>query len=279
MLYLVGLGLADERDISVKGLEIVKRCDHVVLENYTSILHCGVERLESFYGKKVDVADRESVESCAEKILDLAVSSDVAFLVVGDPFGATTHSDLLMRAHRRGIRVKTIHNASIMNAIGSCGLQLYQFGQTVSICFWTDKWRPDSFYLKIAENRAIGLHTLCLLDIKVKEASEENIIKGKANVYEPPRFMTVNQAIQQLLEIEEYKKMSVCAADTLVIGAARIGADDELIVCGNAGNLVNHDFGAPLHSLIIPSSKLHEIEVEVLKEKFALSKHDSLFIN
>ena len=38
MLYLVGLGLADETDITVKGLEIVKKAERVYLEAYTSIL-------------------------------------------------------------------------------------------------------------------------------------------------------------------------------------------------------------------------------------------------
>ena len=45
MLYLVGLGLADERDITVKGLEIVKRADRVYLEAYTSILLVDKETL------------------------------------------------------------------------------------------------------------------------------------------------------------------------------------------------------------------------------------------
>lgn len=38
MLYIIGLGLADEKDISVKGLEIVKNADRVYLEAYTAIL-------------------------------------------------------------------------------------------------------------------------------------------------------------------------------------------------------------------------------------------------
>ncbi len=49
---------------------------------------------------------------------------DVAFLVVGDPFGATTHTDLQLRARERGIQVEVIHNASVMNAVGICGLQV-----------------------------------------------------------------------------------------------------------------------------------------------------------
>ena len=82
---------------------------------------------------------------------------------MGKPFRATTHTDLVIRARELDIPVQVIHNASIMNAIGACGLQLYNFGQTISIVFFTDTWRPDSFYDRIKENRALGLHTLCLL--------------------------------------------------------------------------------------------------------------------
>jgi diphthine methyl ester synthase len=87
MLYLIGLGLADEKDITVRGLEAIKRCEKVYLESYTSILHVPRDKLESFYSKAIIVADRESVESAADDILRDASSLDVAFLVVGDPFG------------------------------------------------------------------------------------------------------------------------------------------------------------------------------------------------
>lgn len=45
MLYLVGLGLADEKDISVRGLEVVKSAERVYLEAYTSILLVDKEKL------------------------------------------------------------------------------------------------------------------------------------------------------------------------------------------------------------------------------------------
>lgn len=45
MLYLVGLGLADETDITVKGLEAVKKAERVYLEAYTSILLVEKEKL------------------------------------------------------------------------------------------------------------------------------------------------------------------------------------------------------------------------------------------
>ena len=38
VFYLVGLGLGSESDITVKGLEIVKKCKTVLLESYTAIL-------------------------------------------------------------------------------------------------------------------------------------------------------------------------------------------------------------------------------------------------
>ena len=90
------------------------------------------ERLEALYGREVILADRNLVESEADVILEDADTEDVAFCVVGDPFGATTHTDLQLRAAERGIKVETVHNASIMNAIGCCGLQLYRFGQVCS---------------------------------------------------------------------------------------------------------------------------------------------------
>jgi len=47
MLYLIGLGLSDETDITVKGLSIVKQCSRVYLEAYTSILLVDKETLVS----------------------------------------------------------------------------------------------------------------------------------------------------------------------------------------------------------------------------------------
>ena len=87
MLYLIGLGLADEQDITIRGFNAVKKCSRVYLEAYTSILHIPKERLEAFYSKSIVLADREMVETQADEILHNAQNEDVAFLVVGDPFG------------------------------------------------------------------------------------------------------------------------------------------------------------------------------------------------
>ena len=64
--------------------------------------------------------------------------------VVGDPYGATTHSDLVIRAQDLGIEVNVIHNASIINAVGANGLSLYNYGQASMIPL---KLRANSQFL------------------------------------------------------------------------------------------------------------------------------------
>lgn len=277
MLYIVGLGLADERDITVKGLEAVKSSERVYLESYTSILMVDKKQLEDFYGKEVTIAYRETVESHSDDILKDADKINVSLLVVGDPYGATTHTDLVIRAHELGIPVKTIHNASIMNAVGATGLQLYSFGQTVSIVFFTESWRPDSFYDRIKENADIGLHTLCLLDIKVREQTVENMVRNLP-IYEPPRYMTVNQAVEQLLEVEQTRNLGVCGEDALAVGVSRLGSDDQVIRAGTLKQLLTADFGNPLHSLVLVGSRLHLLEAEVLREHAVDLDHLNLIL-
>ncbi|CAD7954341.1 unnamed protein product [Amoebophrya sp. A120] len=156
--------------------------------------------------KQILLADRELVESGKEILDKVEQGKKVAFLVVGDALCATTHTDLILRCKEKKLRYEVVHNASIMNAISSCGLQLYRFGETVSLPFWQNSWRPESFYDKIIANRRMNLHTLCLLDIQVKERSMLNMKRGIFNVFEPPRYMTVGQALEQLVEIARNRK-------------------------------------------------------------------------
>eukprot|EP01095_Lingulamoeba_sp_RSL-Kostka_P012171 TRINITY_DN477_c3_g1_i1.p2 TRINITY_DN477_c3_g1~~TRINITY_DN477_c3_g1_i1.p2 ORF type:complete len:318 (+),score=137.12 TRINITY_DN477_c3_g1_i1:52-1005(+) len=271
-LYFIGLGLGDEKDITVKGLEIVKKCDRLYLEAYTSILGVKKEKLEEFYEKEIIEADRDLVEQEAERILDDSKEMDVAFLVVGDVFGATTHTDLMLRAKKLGIEVQVVHNASIINAVSACGLQLYKFGEVVSIVFFTDSWKPDSFYDKIKSNLDNGLHTLCLLDIKVKEQSIENMLRNR-KIYEPPRYMTVNQCVSQLLEIESIRKEGLFSEDSMGCGLARIGQPTQKIVGGTFKQLLEVDFGEPLHSFIVVGDT-HFLEDEIFGY-YCLPKKDN----
>jgi diphthine synthase len=247
-LYMIGLGLNDEKDISIKGLEAIKKCNHIFLENYTSGLNVTLDKLEKFYCKKIIPTNRELVENNAEEILTGAVYDDVAFLVVGDVFSATTHADLFLRAKEKKIVVKVIHNTSIMTAIGVVGLELYKYGKTTSMPFFEKSFKPQTPYDVIKMNLKNGLHTLVLLDIKKEQK----------------RYMTINQAITQILVIEKERKQKVLTQNTKVIGCARIGTESQMIKYGTVSELLNYDFGDPLHCLIIPG-KLHFIEDEMLK--------------
>ncbi len=75
--------------------------------------------------------------------------------------------------------------------------------------------------------------------------------------------MTLNEAIQSLLDIEEKRKESVFTASTPCIGCARLGGPDMKIRSGTATELLSEDFGSPLHCLIIPGN-LHFVEEEAL---------------
>ena len=63
VLYMIGLGLSDEKDITVKGLEAVKKSQKVYLEMYTAILMISKDKLSAFFEKDVIEADRNFVES------------------------------------------------------------------------------------------------------------------------------------------------------------------------------------------------------------------------
>ena len=267
VLYLIGLGLSNEKDITIKGLEYIKESEYVYMEYYTSILGVDKNTLENFYGKEIILADREMIENDFDKeILEKAKNKKVSLLVVGDPLSATTHMDLYIRCINENVKVIVVNNASILNSIGVTGLSLYKFGQTVSIPFFTQKWRPYSFYDKICLNYKNDLHTLLLLDIIVKEISEENLAKGK-KIYEKPRFMSVNVALEQLLEASkncennEYKNM--INEENLCYGVARIGSEDQIIYAGEIKNIIKKDFGKPLHSVVICGKNLSSIEKEV----------------
>uniref|UniRef100_A0A8C9HFW6 diphthine methyl ester synthase n=1 Tax=Piliocolobus tephrosceles TaxID=591936 RepID=A0A8C9HFW6_9PRIM len=261
VLYIIGLGLGDELDISVKGKKIIDKSDVVYLEAYTSILFVSKNKLEEYYKKTIHEVDRDFAEENCDIILEQALKNKVCFLVVGDPLCATTHHDIILRAKQKKITVKIIHNASIMTAIAESGMQLYNFGQTVSIPYFENNYKPTSFYDKIKTNLNNNFHTLCLLDIKIKERTIENIMKNK-KIYKPPSFMTINEAIEQLIYCEEIHKQNVITEKTLGIAIVRIGTDDQQIISGNLFKLKSLQYNQPLHSLIICANTLHDIEKE-----------------
>ncbi len=232
MLTLIGLGLNDEKDISIKGLEIVKNADIVYLENYTSSLQCSKQALDKFYGKEIQLLEREVLED-ATAILSQAAYNNIVLLIVGDVFSATTHISLFQEAKQKGIEVKVVHNASVLNAIGITGLELYKFGKTTSIPFH----KSETPYKVIKEN--FPLHTLCLLDLVPSE----------------------NKFMEALEGIEKLKKAGF-DTNTKVVVCAQLGSDNTTILYTEAKNVkLLNKFP---QCLIIPG-ELHFMEKEMLE--------------
>ncbi|MBI3051630.1 diphthine synthase [Candidatus Woesearchaeota archaeon] len=246
-LHLIGIGLNYEKDISVRGLEIVKKCDLIYLETYSSVLACSLADLEKFYGKKIIPAGRELVEQ-SDEIVDNAIKKEVALLVIGDPLSATTHIDIMLRARKKGVLFNVINNASILTSVGIAGLQIYKFGKTSSVPFPDMHFQPVTAYEVVKQNRILGLHTMLILDLRPAEN----------------KFMTVNQAIEILLGIERHRQEQLFTEDTLCVGCARIGRGDFFIKAGSAKDLLSVDFGSPPHCLLVPG-ELHFIEEEALE--------------
>jgi diphthine synthase len=247
-VVFVGVGLHDEGGISLKGLEEVKSADSVFIELYTSLLPgFSVKQFESVAGKALRVVSRKELEEeNGEVVLRAAERGKAVLLVPGDPFVATTHIALRIAAEKRGIKTRVVHGASIISAaVGLSGLHNYKFGKSVTIPF------PENFsetpYMVVAQNKGLGLHTLCLLDINVEEG----------------RCLSIKEALEMLLKIEEKRKMGVVNGGTLAVGVARAGSPNPTVKAGVVKELLGYDFGGPPYSLIFPGN-LHFMEAEAL---------------
>ncbi len=248
MLYFVGLGLYSEDDISFKGFNALKSVDCIYAEFYTAKLMGGnidnlINKLEVPFItlKREDVEDRNVV-------IEEALTKDIAFVVAGDPLMATTHTELYVEAVNKGVETRIIHGSSIFSAApGLTGLQAYKFGKTTTVPFPDENFFPHSPYDVIKSNKELGLHTLVLLDIQAHK----------------DRFMTINQALDYLLKVESQRDENVFTNDTIVVGLARAGSEKPLVKGGTVEDILNFDFGGPLHCLIVPGD-LHFVEAEAL---------------
>lgn len=245
-LHLIGLGLHDPRSITVRGLEAVRAADVVYAEFYTAIMSGTPAELEAFLGKPVQVLDRLGVEKGGPKLLEEARTKEVALLVAGDPMAATTHADLLVRFRQAGVPFHIVHAPSIFSAApGLLGLQHYKFGRATTLVRPEKGWSPTSPFDAIAENHARGLHTLVLLDIKSDLGY----------------FMTANEGLSILLDLAQRTGNPWFGPRMQVGVVARAGSESPGVATGTVEDLERHDFGPPLHCLVVPGA-LQVVEQE-----------------
>ena len=247
-LTFIGLGLHDEKDVSLKGLEIIKESDKVYAEFYTAkLVGTTVEKLEEVFEKKITVLNREQTEK-GDIIIDSALDQNVVFLIAGDSMTATTHVDLRIRAINKGIKTRVVHASSVVTAVsGILGLQNYKFGRTTTLAYPEGDYFPTSPYDVIRDNKKMGLHTMVLLDIQADKK----------------RYMTANEAMNLLIEMEDIKKEKVLTKDSIVCVVARAGSEEPVVRAGTIDDLKKIEFGSPLHTIVIPG-KLHFMEIEAL---------------
>ena len=253
MLTFVGLGLYDERSITVEGRDVLGAVDRAFAEFYTSrLVGATVEELESHHDVDIEVRDRAGVERNPEPILDAAEAGDVAFLTAGDTMISTTHVDLRLRAMGRGVDTRVVHGVSAQSAAsGLTGLQNYRFGKAVTLPFPYDRdgraggGVPDGYEVpasvvdSVEANLERGLHTLVYLDIKADR----------------DEYMTADVAAAMLAEGWE---------DRLGVAVARAGSPDPVVAADRLSALADRDFGDPLHLLVLPGD-LHHVEADALR--------------
>jgi len=239
----IGLGLNDERGLTIEGLEEARRSSNVFAEFYTNTMP-GLDRgkLELLIGKKVIVLYRVQLEDEeAKPIVEAARKGKVAFLVPGDPMIATTHISIRLELAKKGIPSSIIHGPSVTSAVcGATGLQSYKFGKSITLP--REPGVPGSLLDTVRDNKTRGLHTLLLLDVRPEMAQQ----------------LTVGEAAAKLLAADP------ALGSLMGIGVARIGSGDQFVLSAKLGKLQNQDFGRTPHCLVIPG-RLHFMEVEALK--------------
>ncbi|MEM3255160.1 MAG: diphthine synthase [Candidatus Micrarchaeaceae archaeon] len=251
MLFLAGLGL-DIKDLSVKALERLKSADEILFDSYTSTISSAyLEFLEKETQKMIKRVGRSALEEGVANTIAAAKSKDIAIIVPGDPLIATTHHTILDAARRMNINYEIIHAPSVFSAaIGESGLDIYKFGPTTTVPFWSENYKPISFIDTIKKNIENGEHTLVLLDINPKTG-------------EP---MDIETAIALLLRAESDKGYSIISQAKLLI-LANLGRPGQKIayVETKAISKLASDLKRKTISIIIPA-KTNFAEDEALNK-------------
>jgi len=252
VVTFIGLGLNDERGLTIEGLEEARRSSNVFAEFYTNIMP-GLDRkkLELLLGKRIVELSRVQLEDEGGKqIVEAVERGRVAFLVPGDPMIATTHVSIRLELAKKGVPSRIIHGPSITSAVcGATGLQSYKFGKSVTLPH--ESGVPASVLDTLHDNGKRGLHTLMLLDVRPEQSKQ----------------LTIGEAAAKLVVADPRLQRS------LGVGVARIGSDDQFVLSRRLETLQHQEFGKVPHSLVVPG-KLHFMEAESLKAFCGASDED-----
>ncbi|HWS19663.1 MAG TPA: diphthine synthase [Nitrososphaera sp.] len=250
MLWFVGTGINGYRGLSIAALDVLRKCDVVYIERFTSSLsEVDIQGLNSLLQMQTKPVKRWFVEDGRE-ILEAARTKDVALVTYGDPLIATTHSELRLRAVKNSIKSAILHSASgIASIIGESGLHVYKFGRMVTMMSQLSS--AISVYNTLFQNLLAGSHTLILTEYSHNDESKE------------PFFLDPSSVFKMLLDAERTHKHEIFSDDTFAVVASRVGMQDQKITSGKVKSLMRLKFGIGPHSVIVTGA-LHFTETEAL---------------
>ncbi|MHA1213851.1 MAG: diphthine synthase [Candidatus Hodarchaeales archaeon] len=249
-IFFVGMGLKGVESCSIESIKIFNEVDKIFIENFTNFIVESTTDIYKDFEDKIQYVTRQDIEENVDQFLKEIEGLSTAILVPGDPFIATTHISLRLLAKKRGFKTKVVHNTSILSAAASAsGLSAYRFGRTATLPFPENKSIYP--YKIIKSNKSIDAHTLVLLDLDQPSG----------------RFLSIKQAIDQLLELEELEKEKILSPESLVVGLAQLGRKNEFIFAGTATEVRNLNWieKEPPQALIICADNLHFAEEEALE--------------
>jgi len=250
MLWFVGTGIDGYRGLTIAALEVLRKCEIVYVERFTSALsETDIQGLSSLLEMHIEPVQRWFVED-GRDIIEAARTKDVALVTYGDPLIATTHSELRSRAARNSVKTAVLHSASgIASTIGETGLHVYKFGKMVTMM--SEFQSAITVYNTVFQNLLEGSHTLILTEYSYND-------DGKA-----PFFLNPSSVFRMLLDAESTHKHQIFSDDTFAVVASRVGMKDQKIISGSIRSLKGLEFGMGPHSVVITGT-LHFTEIQAL---------------
>jgi diphthine synthase len=250
MLWFVGTGINGYRGLSIAAIEVLRKCDIVYIETFTSALsEVDIQGVNSLLEMQTKPVQRWFVED-GRDLLESARTKDVALVTYGDPFIATTHSELRSRAAKKSIKTAILHSASgIASTIGESGLHVYKFGRMVTMT--SELHSAATVYNTIFQNLLVGSHTLILTEYSHNDECKE------------PFFLDPSSVFKMLLDAERAHKHEIFSDDTFAVVASRVGMQDQKITSGKVKSLMKMEFGIGPHSVIVTGA-LHFTETQAL---------------
>ena len=273
-LLLIGMGPGRLSAMSLEAVEAAKAADVRRYEAYTALWpQSELDALEAEIGS-IEKVMRPEVEQ-PDVLFELARTSLVALLVVGDPLQATTHVDLQLQAAEADIECRVFHGVSITTLVtGAIGLSNYKFGRQTTLTYPYGGWVATSPLEVIAVNMHQNLHTLALLDLDpTGEGVGHQVPMKPSDALVSLQLMwgKLGEALDDMPRETALEAMrhEACASllgrsldDVSVVLCADMGTGDERMVATTVGALDGIK-GGRLNSLVFQSTP-SEVEEKAL---------------